>query len=56
MVRHSKFDAVIQRLAQFEAFVQSQLGMRMDFKMSTFRHHHFRRHHHHLKSITNRFG
>ncbi|KAK9126476.1 hypothetical protein Scep_015322 [Stephania cephalantha] len=31
MVRRSEFDAVVQRLAQLEAFVQSQLGMRMDF-------------------------
>ncbi|KAK9132898.1 hypothetical protein Scep_012426 [Stephania cephalantha] len=31
MVRRSEFDAVVQRLAQFEAFVQSHLGMRMDF-------------------------
>ncbi|KAK9094311.1 hypothetical protein Scep_025780 [Stephania cephalantha] len=31
MVRRSEFDAVVQRLAQFEDFVQSQLGMCMDF-------------------------
>ncbi|KAK9139763.1 hypothetical protein Scep_009444 [Stephania cephalantha] len=31
MVRRSELDAVVQRLAQFEAFVQSHLGMRMDF-------------------------
>ncbi|KAK9104728.1 hypothetical protein Scep_021572 [Stephania cephalantha] len=36
MVRRSELDAVVQRLAQFEAFVQSQLGMRMDFGASTF--------------------
>ncbi|KAK9087185.1 hypothetical protein Syun_029579 [Stephania yunnanensis] len=36
MLRHSKLDGVVQRLAQFEAFVQSQLGMRMDFGASTF--------------------
>ncbi|KAK9140500.1 hypothetical protein Scep_010181 [Stephania cephalantha] len=35
MVRRSEFDAVVQRLAQFEAFVQSQLGMRMDFGENT---------------------
>ncbi|KAK9105485.1 hypothetical protein Scep_022329 [Stephania cephalantha] len=35
MVRHSEFDAVVQRLTQFEAFVQSQLGMRMDFGANT---------------------
>ncbi|KAK9158449.1 hypothetical protein Scep_005023 [Stephania cephalantha] len=35
MVRRSEFDAVVQRLAQFEAFVQSQLGMRMDFGANT---------------------
>ncbi|KAK9087096.1 hypothetical protein Syun_029490 [Stephania yunnanensis] len=35
MVRHSELDTVVQRLAQFEAFVQSQLGMRMDFSAST---------------------
>ncbi|KAK9148990.1 hypothetical protein Scep_007747 [Stephania cephalantha] len=35
MVRRSEFDAVIQKLAQFEAFVHNQLGMRMDFGMST---------------------
>ncbi|KAK9148991.1 hypothetical protein Scep_007748 [Stephania cephalantha] len=28
MVRRSEFDAILQRLAQFKAFVQSQLGMR----------------------------
>ncbi|KAK9121722.1 hypothetical protein Syun_019339 [Stephania yunnanensis] len=31
MVRHSEFDAVVQGLAQLEAFVHNQLGMRMDF-------------------------
>ncbi|KAK9088806.1 hypothetical protein Scep_027888 [Stephania cephalantha] len=36
MVRRSELDAVVQRLAQFEAFVQSHLGMRMDFGASTF--------------------
>ncbi|KAK9169440.1 hypothetical protein Syun_001580 [Stephania yunnanensis] len=36
MVRRSELDAVVQRLAQFEAFVQSQSGMRMDFGASTF--------------------
>ncbi|KAK9100656.1 hypothetical protein Scep_024086 [Stephania cephalantha] len=36
MVRHIELDAVVQRLAQFEAFVQSHLGMRMDFGASTF--------------------
>ncbi|KAK9166831.1 hypothetical protein Scep_002022 [Stephania cephalantha] len=36
MVWLSELDAVVQRLAQFEAFVQSQLGMRMDFRASTF--------------------
>ncbi|KAK9132497.1 hypothetical protein Scep_012025 [Stephania cephalantha] len=36
MVRRLEFDAVVQRLAQFEAFVQSQLGMRMDFGANTF--------------------
>ncbi|KAK9114882.1 hypothetical protein Syun_021679 [Stephania yunnanensis] len=35
MVQRSKFDAIVQRLVQFEAFVQSQLGMRMDFEVST---------------------
>ncbi|KAK9157665.1 hypothetical protein Scep_004239 [Stephania cephalantha] len=35
IVRRSELDAVVQRLAQFEAFVQSQLGMRMDFGAST---------------------
>ncbi|KAK9099006.1 hypothetical protein Syun_026051 [Stephania yunnanensis] len=35
MVQRSEFDAVVQRLAQFEAFVQSQLGMRMDFSVNT---------------------
>ncbi|KAK9158378.1 hypothetical protein Scep_004952 [Stephania cephalantha] len=35
MVRRSEFDVVVQRLAQFEAFVQSQLGMRMDFGANT---------------------
>ncbi|KAK9100410.1 hypothetical protein Scep_023840 [Stephania cephalantha] len=35
MVRRSEFDAVVQRLAQFEAFLQSQLGMRMDFGANT---------------------
>ncbi|KAK9133265.1 hypothetical protein Scep_012793 [Stephania cephalantha] len=36
MGQHSELDAVVQRLAQFEAFVQSQLGMRMVFGASTF--------------------
>ncbi|KAK9148475.1 hypothetical protein Scep_007232 [Stephania cephalantha] len=36
MVRYSELDAVVQRLAQFESFMQSQLGMRMDFGASTF--------------------
>ncbi|KAK9089228.1 hypothetical protein Scep_028310 [Stephania cephalantha] len=36
MMRRSELDAVVQRLAQFEAFLQSQLGMRMDFGASTF--------------------
>ncbi|KAK9100722.1 hypothetical protein Scep_024152 [Stephania cephalantha] len=36
MVRRLELDAVVQRLAQFEAFVQSHLGMRMDFGASTF--------------------
>ncbi|KAK9128277.1 hypothetical protein Syun_017074 [Stephania yunnanensis] len=35
MVRRSEFDAVVQRLAQFEAFVHNQLGIRMDFGAST---------------------
>ncbi|KAK9100027.1 hypothetical protein Scep_023457 [Stephania cephalantha] len=35
MVRRSEFDVVVQRLVQFEAFVQSQLGMRMDFGANT---------------------
>ncbi|KAK9118791.1 hypothetical protein Scep_016884 [Stephania cephalantha] len=35
MVRRSEFDAVVQRLARFEAFVQSHLGMRMDFGAKT---------------------
>ncbi|KAK9133475.1 hypothetical protein Scep_013003 [Stephania cephalantha] len=35
MVRHSEFDAVVQRLSHFEAFVLSQLGMRMDFGANT---------------------
>ncbi|KAK9091995.1 hypothetical protein Syun_026906 [Stephania yunnanensis] len=35
MVRRSEFDAVVQRLPQFEAFVQSQLKMRMDFYANT---------------------
>ncbi|KAK9140600.1 hypothetical protein Scep_010281 [Stephania cephalantha] len=35
MVRRSEFDVVVQRLAQFEAFVQSQLGMCMDFSANT---------------------
>ncbi|KAK9158096.1 hypothetical protein Scep_004670 [Stephania cephalantha] len=34
-VRRSEFDTVVQRLAQFEAFLQSQLGMRMDFGANT---------------------
>ncbi|KAK9101008.1 hypothetical protein Scep_024438 [Stephania cephalantha] len=36
MVRRSELDAVVQRLAQFEAFVQSQLEMCMDFRANTF--------------------
>ncbi|KAK9113608.1 hypothetical protein Syun_020405 [Stephania yunnanensis] len=36
MVRRSELDAVVQRPAQFKAFMQSQLGMRMDFGASTF--------------------
>ncbi|KAK9083336.1 hypothetical protein Scep_029807 [Stephania cephalantha] len=36
MVQRSELDAVVQRLVQSEAFVQSQLGMRMDFSASTF--------------------
>ncbi|KAK9087482.1 hypothetical protein Syun_029876 [Stephania yunnanensis] len=36
MVRHSELDAVVQRLAQFQDFMQSQLGMRMDFGACTF--------------------
>ncbi|KAK9148667.1 hypothetical protein Scep_007424 [Stephania cephalantha] len=35
MVRRSEFDAVVQRLVQFEAFMQSQLGMCMDFGVNT---------------------
>ncbi|KAK9112071.1 hypothetical protein Scep_019590 [Stephania cephalantha] len=35
MVRRSEFNAILQRLAQFEAFVKSQLGMRMDFGANT---------------------
>ncbi|KAK9148555.1 hypothetical protein Scep_007312 [Stephania cephalantha] len=35
IVRRSEFDAVVQRLAQFEAFVHSQLGMCMDFGVNT---------------------
>ncbi|KAK9168645.1 hypothetical protein Syun_000785 [Stephania yunnanensis] len=35
MVRHTQFDVVVQMLAQFAAFVRCQLGMRMDFKVST---------------------
>ncbi|KAK9081714.1 hypothetical protein Syun_030760 [Stephania yunnanensis] len=35
MVRHTQFDVVVQMLAQFAAFVQCRLGMRMDFKVST---------------------
>ncbi|KAK9148293.1 hypothetical protein Scep_007050 [Stephania cephalantha] len=37
MVRRLEFDAVVQWLIQFEAFVLSQLGMRMDFRVSTSR-------------------
>ncbi|KAK9158253.1 hypothetical protein Scep_004827 [Stephania cephalantha] len=36
MVQRSELNAVVQRLAQFEAFIESQLGMRMDFGASTF--------------------
>ncbi|KAK9132828.1 hypothetical protein Scep_012356 [Stephania cephalantha] len=36
MVQRLELDEVVQRLAQFAAFVQSQLGMRMDFRASTF--------------------
>ncbi|KAK9092892.1 hypothetical protein Syun_027803 [Stephania yunnanensis] len=36
MVQRSELDAVVQRLAKFEAFVQSQLGMHKDFGASTF--------------------
>ncbi|KAK9132680.1 hypothetical protein Scep_012208 [Stephania cephalantha] len=54
MVRRSEFDAVVQRLARFEVFMQSQLGMRMDFGANTFQapppHHH----RHHLRSIISR--
>ncbi|KAK9111843.1 hypothetical protein Scep_019362 [Stephania cephalantha] len=35
MVRRSEFDAVVQRLVQFKAFVQSQLRMCMDFGANT---------------------
>ncbi|KAK9083886.1 hypothetical protein Scep_030357 [Stephania cephalantha] len=35
MVRHLELDAVVQRLAQFVAYLQSQLGIRMDFRAST---------------------
>ncbi|KAK9094816.1 hypothetical protein Scep_026285 [Stephania cephalantha] len=35
MVRRSEFDVVVQRLAQFEAFGESQLGMRVDFGANT---------------------
>ncbi|KAK9166753.1 hypothetical protein Scep_001944 [Stephania cephalantha] len=35
MVRSSELDVVVQRLAQFEAYVQSQLGIRMEFGAST---------------------
>ncbi|KAK9095297.1 hypothetical protein Scep_026766 [Stephania cephalantha] len=36
MVQRSELDAVVQRLAQFEAFVQGRLGMRMNFRATTF--------------------
>ncbi|KAK9087357.1 hypothetical protein Syun_029751 [Stephania yunnanensis] len=36
ILHRSEFDAVVQRFGQFEAFVQSQLGMRMDFGVNTF--------------------
>ncbi|KAK9081033.1 hypothetical protein Syun_030713 [Stephania yunnanensis] len=36
MVRRSELDAVVKRLTQFEDFVQSQLGMRMDFGENIF--------------------
>ncbi|KAK9168955.1 hypothetical protein Syun_001095 [Stephania yunnanensis] len=51
MVQRSELDAVVQRLAQFEAFMQSQLGMRLDLGAST-----FQKHRHHLKSIISRLG
>ncbi|KAK9168947.1 hypothetical protein Syun_001087 [Stephania yunnanensis] len=35
MVRLSKLVAIVQRLAQFKAFMQIQFGMRMDFGAST---------------------
>ncbi|KAK9150534.1 hypothetical protein Syun_008843 [Stephania yunnanensis] len=35
MVWRLEFNAVVQRLVQFEAFVQSQLGIRMDFGANT---------------------
>ncbi|KAK9094446.1 hypothetical protein Scep_025915 [Stephania cephalantha] len=53
MVQRSELDAVVQRLVQFEAFVQSQLGMRMDLKQAPFRHHH---RHHRRRSIISRWG
>ncbi|KAK9112219.1 hypothetical protein Scep_019738 [Stephania cephalantha] len=52
MVRSSELDAVVQRLKQFEAFVQSKLGMRMDFEQAPFRH----QRRHHLRSIISRLG
>ncbi|KAK9092593.1 hypothetical protein Syun_027504 [Stephania yunnanensis] len=36
MARRLELDAIVQRLAQFEAFAQSQLGMCMDFRASAF--------------------
>ncbi|KAK9126269.1 hypothetical protein Scep_015115 [Stephania cephalantha] len=35
MVRRSECYAVVQRLVQFKAFIQSHLGIRMDFRAST---------------------
>ncbi|KAK9118942.1 hypothetical protein Scep_017035 [Stephania cephalantha] len=56
MVRRSELDAVVQRLAQFEAFLQSQLGMRMDFGASTIQAHHCHHRRHHFRSIISRWG
>ncbi|KAK9169550.1 hypothetical protein Syun_001690 [Stephania yunnanensis] len=36
MVRRLELDAVVHMLAQFEAFMQRQLGKRMDFRASTY--------------------